>query len=257
MSECCRNLSRALVLLFSLSSLSAMAATTPIEYSANAVLSDGANHSLSFKTFVGKDRVRTETTLKGRDIVQIVDIVSNVGWILDPETRTVLEHKGSGPSGPHRPSSMNPCDGRPALKCRALGTVFIKGRETSKWEIINQAKTDAQPIFQWIDKQRLFPVRIEHANGFTELELIGKDHINGRDTEKWQMTASEKDGEPMRGLLWYDPELRTAIREELPGGMIRELKNIRLGPQPESLFTIPLGYLVIGADGKPAEPAKK
>ena len=32
------------------------------------------------------------------------------------------------------------------------------------------------------------------------------------------------------------------IREELPGGYVRELRNIKVGKQAADLFTIPAGY---------------
>ena len=38
---------------------------------------------------------------------------------------------------------------------------------------------------------------------------------------------------------WYDPELKIAIREELPGGYIRELRDIKTGKQEKDLFEIP------------------
>ncbi len=43
-------------------------------------------------------------------------------------------------------------------------------------------------------------------------------------------------------LRWFDPELNLAIREEFPGGFVREMKNIKLAPQDASLFEVPAGY---------------
>jgi hypothetical protein len=36
-----------------------------------------------------------------------------------------------------------------------------------------------------------------------------------------------------------------AVREEQPGGYIREIKGIRIADQPENLFQVPDGYQLI------------
>ena len=46
----------------------------------------------------------------------------------------------------------------------------------------------------------------------------------------------------MQSTQWYDPELQIAIREELSGGYFRELRDIRVAPQPDHLFTVPADY---------------
>ncbi|MGB5534442.1 MAG: hypothetical protein WBN08_00955, partial [Thiogranum sp.] len=46
----------------------------------------------------------------------------------------------------------------------------------------------------------------------------------------------------MQSTRWYDPELQIAIREELSGGYFRELRDIRVAPQPDHLFTVPADY---------------
>ena len=46
----------------------------------------------------------------------------------------------------------------------------------------------------------------------------------------------------MQSIQWYDKQLKMVIREELPGGYVRELRNIKLAKQPKELFSIPAGY---------------
>jgi hypothetical protein len=74
------------------------------------------------------------------------------------------------------------------------------------------------------------------------LEMTGRETVNGRTAEKWEMTVEREDGQTQRSYLWYDPVLKMAIREEFPGGYVRELTDIRIGPQPDSLFRVPGGY---------------
>ena len=54
----------------------------------------------------------------------------------------------------------------------------------------------------------------------------------------------------MTTTQWYDPQLKIAIREELPGGYFRELRDIRVGAQSPQLFTIPAGYQLTKAPQK-------
>ena len=49
-------------------------------------------------------------------------------------------------------------------------------------------------------------------------------------------------GQTQVSYQWFDPELNTNIREEGPGGFMREMRNIKTGKQPVKLFTVPAGY---------------
>ncbi len=75
-----------------------------------------------------------------------------------------------------------------------------------------------------------------------ELKLLCDDTIDSRATEKWQMTTVVPSQPPAVSLQWYDQQLKLAVREEFPGGDVRELKGIRVGSQPDELFTVPAGY---------------
>ncbi len=75
-----------------------------------------------------------------------------------------------------------------------------------------------------------------------ELKLIGKETIEGRPAEKWELTTTAPNQQPNSTFQWYDPELKLAVREEFPGGYVSELKNVRVGPQADDLFTVPAGY---------------
>jgi hypothetical protein len=56
------------------------------------------------------------------------------------------------------------------------------------------------------------------------------------------MLMTRANGEQMTSTQWYDPQLKIAIREELQGGFIRELRDIKIGKQDKKLFEIPTGY---------------
>jgi hypothetical protein len=63
--------------------------------------------------------------------------------------------------------------------------------------------------------------------------------------------VAQSGGEAMESFQWYDPQLKIAIREELPGGAYRELRNIQIGKQSASLFQIPADYRKISAPQAP------
>ena len=102
---------------------------------------------------------------------------------------------------------------------------------------------------QWVDAERGIPVRSEAPDGTRmTLEMKGVETVNGRTAEKWEMTLERPDAPTQRSYQWYDPELELAIREEFPGGYVRELTDIRVGPQPASLFRVPDGYREISLE---------
>jgi hypothetical protein len=84
----------------------------------------------------------------------------------------------------------------------------------------------------------------EHAcNSAKEVtcKKLGDETIGGRKVEKWEIVAEGKDGE-ISSTSWYDLELGIPIRELVPGKMMREMTNIKVGPQDDSLFMVPEGF---------------
>ncbi len=70
---------------------------------------------------------------------------------------------------------------------------------------------------------------------------LGIESIGGRPTEKWEFITTRQ-GQSMRAVFWFDRKLRMPIRREFPGGYVGELRDIKEGPQPAHLFTVPQGY---------------
>jgi hypothetical protein len=66
---------------------------------------------------------------------------------------------------------------------------------------------------------------------------IGGDRLNGRSAVKYEGVSNK--GE--KGYVWVDTKLQYVVKMEDPHGTI-ELRNIREGSQPASLFEIPAGY---------------
>ena len=137
----------------------------------------------------------------------------------------------------------SPCAGMQNITCRKTGVEKINGRQTTKWEFENTAQEGAGNMIFWLDEERKLPVRQVMPDGSgMNLVLIGKEKINGRAVEKWELTATRPGGKQMTTVQWYDPEIGMNIREERPDGSYRVMGNIRTGRQPAKLFTVPEGY---------------
>lgn len=72
-------------------------------------------------------------------------------------------------------------------------------------------------------------------------DKLGTEQVYGRTTDKWAFTTTEQ-GQTSRTVVWIDRTLRIPVREEIPGGYVRELRDMREGPPPADLFAVPQGY---------------
>jgi hypothetical protein len=129
------------------------------------------------------------------------------------------------------------------LLCNRLGVESVNGRPAEKWELVNSAQEQSGKMVIWIDQERRIPVRQSLPDGASmEMRLVGRETLDGRNTEKWEMKATRPGGQSSVAYQWFDPELNMNIREEQPGGFVSELRNIRIGKQPVDLFAVPPGY---------------
>lgn len=70
---------------------------------------------------------------------------------------------------------------------------------------------------------------------------VSAEKMNGRNTEKWEIVMSQGERQ-LRSTVWVDRSLGMPVREELPGGYVRELRDIQEAPQDPSLFQVPAAY---------------
>lgn len=213
------------------------------------------------KLFVGDKRARTELSQQGQQIIQIIDEDRGVEWMLFPDQKKYMEQPLGGPGGaiPGTTRSIqtkDPCSGMPGLTCRQLGEEKISGRTAVKWEMVASHQERTMKSTQWIDKERGIPLRQEMFDGqTTEFKFVAMEELNGRRVEKWGLVVTMPGQPETRTSQWFDPELEFAVRQEFPGGMVSELKNIRVGKQPDDLFKIPAGYeRMTVPQGTPGQP---
>lgn len=77
-----------------------------------------------------------------------------------------------------------------------------------------------------------------------ELREVGSETINGYATTKYEMTATDDDGQKVEGTLWLTEE-KIPIRMDgrsAQGNFRRELSNVETGPIDPARFELPEGY---------------
>jgi hypothetical protein len=224
---------------------SAQAQQATVEFSADTVESGQQGESRNGRLYVGANQVRTEMDLDGQTMIQIIDLKGQEALMINPQQRSYMRRKaGQGEmtsSGPQDDAS--PCAGMQNITCKQLGKEVVNGRPTQKWEFIASVQGQSSAMLFWLDEQRRIPIRQMMPDGSSmEMQMVGKETVNGRSTEKWELTAKGPDGNTMVSYQWYDPKLNMNIREEGAGGYTRDIMNIKVGPQPKELFSVPDGY---------------
>lgn len=218
-----------------------------VQFSADMVSRGPDGQVTSGKMFVGDGQVRMEMAQQGREIIRISDQNQFVEWIIFPDQQSYMERRAqpgeSQGAASAKASAEDPCAGMPGLTCTRMGEEMIGGRKAVKWEMVMTHEGDTMTRTQWLDAERGLPLKHSMPNGESmEMALLGNETVDGRNVEKWEMTVNMPNQAPSRTLQWYDPELKLSVREEFPGGYIRELTSIRVGEQPDHLFRVPAGY---------------
>lgn len=245
--------------------MGAQAESGQVQFSAEMVRHGPDGKTVRGRMYVGDGRTRMEMSQQGREVIRISDRGRRTEWILFPADKGYLERvsapapEGAPPSDAPPSAETDPCAGMAGLICRRLGVEDVNGRPAVKWEMSMTQEGKTLTGVQWLDQERAIPLRHQMPNGQTmELKLLATETLEGRPVEKWEMTTAVPGQQPAVTFQWYDPALKLAVRDELPGGFVSELKDIRIGPQPDSLFAVPDGYTRMtppSSGGQPQRPA--
>lgn len=214
------------------------------EFSAEAVQSIPGRPSMNVKIFISKKAVRTESTMNGNTVVEIVYPKDKRRVLLNQFRKTYVEQKAQNDkSAKVKKMNSSPCDGIANATCKKLGKEKINGRDAVKWEMTVQRNGRDFKSLHWLDRKYHMPLREQlHDGTVSTMTMSGKEKINGRNAEKWKLQAAHPNGQKMESQQWYDPKLKMVIRETLPGGYVRELRNIKVAKQNKSLFKVPSDY---------------
>lgn len=198
------------------------------------------------KMYVGKDKLRLEASRGNQSQIMIVDTDQHVSYIINPAERTYMEIKGAQgvpmlASVPMPDDPSSPCK-QGKMECKKVGDEQMNGAPVEKWEFAVKQKGESLKSTQWLDRGRHMALRQEFpGNQVIERKLAGKDKIDGREVEKWEVTAKHGN-QTQQSTEWVDPQLHVALKQEHGQGQVTELRNIKEGPQPASLFEVPQGY---------------
>lgn len=223
-----------------------VSAQSNLQFSATAVQSTPDGRSREAKMYVGDNQVRMEHRRGDLTMVEIYDMKNQRVLLLVPNQSIYMQREVPGNSGANPmlpPKDSNPCKAIPDSKCTKLGSETLYNRPVSKWEVSVERDGEQMRSLHWIDDERFMSLRDVWPDGVvSEQTLAGSETLNGRSVERWVKTTTLKEGKKEITTQWYDPQLQIAIREQLPGGLFRELKDIDVAPQPQTLFDVPEGY---------------
>ncbi len=217
------------------------------EFSADTYQKGPQGSESSGKIYLGENRIRMETSQNGQQVIQIIDVDKQMTLMIFPAQRSYIEQRGVNPvqaaASSGNSGEINPCQGLQGAQCQKLGRENISGRSAVKWEMSFTRQGKTLHGTQWIDADRGMVLKQQMSNGQgSEMKFIGMDNLGGRKEEKWEVTYYQKDRSPQRSYRWFDPELNLIVKEEFPGGFVREMRNIHVAPQDPALFEVPLGY---------------
>ena len=246
--RCCKAVLHSLLVLSGMfvSQGHASVTGTKVPFSAEAIQQMPGEETHNTRIFVAADRVRMEYSRNGNRLVEIVDLDAGRSYLLLPSQREYILHEAPAhlrELGKSTSLQANPCAANPQAQCDRLGEEQVSGRDAVKWQMVVEADGRPMRSLIWIDKQRKLPLRQLWPDGtVVEMSRQGQERLDGRQTEKWQMQLMRSDGETLTSQQWYDLELQIIIREQLPGGYSRGLRNIEVGEQPPELFQVPSDY---------------
>ena len=221
------------------------AAPAVVEFSADVHQQGPQGSESNGRVYVAKNGMRSEMTQNGQQVIQIFDSKTQTTRMILPAQKSYMEFQSAGnaPGATMQPAAeINPCQGVPGAKCRKLGQEIVGGRRAIKWEMTIEKQGKSLRSTQLIDSERGIPLRQEMPNNQRmEQNMLGLETLSGRKVEKWEIKMVQGNQPPQSSYRWFDPQLNMAIREEFPGGYVREMRNIRVEAQDPKLFQLPAG----------------
>jgi len=188
--------------------------------------------------------LRLEFTQDNQKIIQILRPTEGLTYVLYPASQTYVEQHGPAQPEVFADSYTPPCPTEAeasGLQCRRLGLEVYQSIPVERWHIGAEGDP-SQMLILW-DPARKRALRQEMSNGtLVQMTFLGRQEIEGRETEHWVTEISRQGVATMRNEWWYDPTLNLVVRETLPNGTHRKLQNITVGPVDPRQFTVPDGW---------------
>lgn len=119
-------------------------------------------------------------------------------------------------------------------------------------EMITITRIDKKVLWNIMPKEKMYmempftlenkPMVEEKIDGEIERKHVGDEKMNGHPTKKYLITY--KSGNIKEQMYqWWATDINFPVKTSaLDGSWAQEYRNIKIGPQPDSLFEIPSGY---------------
>jgi hypothetical protein len=249
------------LLFMLLSGLVRLAIASPaVEFSAQTVHVTPNQPERTARMYVGKNHVRMEYEKNGQQLAEITDTRTQHSVLLFLKLKQYMEKQAAEQSLKKVDliiDTNNPCSKMPGATCTLLGQEKASGRTAQKSEVVTKQRGVTQRALIWMDIEHNMPLRQLLPDGtVSELHISEMERIGNRNAEKWEIIVTKPDSQIVTSRQWFDPELKIAIREELPGGYLRELRNIVVAPQDKNLFLIPNDYTLSRTPGSKGRKLK-
>lgn len=217
-------------------------AQNPQTYSAIAIHALPGQEETYGKIVKSGQNLRLEFRQDGRDIIQILRPSEGAMYILDPYTKSYFEVLGPAVPKADIDGYQSPCPNQTeSPNCQKLGVDTVNGVPVERWAMTSAQ--DQKPLVILWDSTRRRALRQDFPTGGSMIMAFkSMEDLNGRTAEHWAITLSLPGMETQTGDWWFDPKLRVAVRENLPSGESRSLKNIVVGPVDPANFQIPAGW---------------
>jgi outer membrane lipoprotein-sorting protein len=139
------------------------------------------------------------------------------------------------------------------------GKVYVSGQKmrrefsTPEGTNITIARPDKKVMWVFMPGQKMYmemqfrPSQMEKAMKMPkdqkgEMKLLGKETVNGYETEKFETTFKHK-GAPVKQYIWVSKKLGVPVKvTSQDGSFSMEYLDIKEGNVPASLFEVPKGY---------------
>ena len=216
--------------------------STPQSYSATAVHSLPGQSETSGKIIKSGQNMRLEFEQDGQAVIQILRPADGLMYVLNPTKQTYFEIRGQAVPATQTEGYTTPCvEAAKMARCERIGTDSVSGIAVERWALASKPQT--RPLIILWDSTRRRALRQEFPDGSVmAMSFQAMEDLNGRMTEHWSIKITTGSQPANTGSWWFDPELRVVVREDLPGGEVRRLEDITVGPVDAAVFQVPEGW---------------
>ena len=197
------------------------------DFSADIVNLSAASNTFHTRIFSTKNKLRFQGEDKaGRtNSIMIVNLAARTSMVLIPQQKQYIESKQ-----PQIPGQ---------------GVTFFQAKDVEnacgEWQKMAQSEEGEKPE-KGEKKEEIEKNKCQKA---------GHETVNGRDTVKYEDTASKE-----AGSIWIDAKLHFPVKWKNAVGA-GELRNIKEEPQAAELFAIPEGYTKRSFGSGTAKPTQQ